>query len=197
MLNTISFLDASETRDYLMSPWKMRLCEKCHWPRLRPCDVTSLTQGLVTLQFEKLDYPLYFYGQVISLSDVALVWHSKRDASRFFIFPFFLSFIFFSVNTVTSLSARPTFLSWYTRRYWSPLGAPGKKDTIDNPHSSVTQYALGYSLGGVFEGRKGTGGNLSGAHTRGRYIGTPGKRRLRRTARDYRIRERDKERKEE
>jgi len=28
-----------------------------------------------------------------------------------------------------------------------------------------------YSLGGVFEGRKGTGGNLSGAQTRGRYVG--------------------------
>lgn len=90
--------------------------------------------GISYVTIEKLDYPVYFYGQIISLSDVAHVWCFERDASHFFIsftlLPFFCQY--------RNIAFYATFLSQHTRRYWSPLGAPGKKDTIDNPRSSVT-----------------------------------------------------------
>jgi len=41
--------------------------------------------------------------------------------------------------------------------------------TQSTPVSGNPPYARALSLGGVFEGRKGTGGNVPGAQTRGRY----------------------------
>lgn len=90
--------------------------------------------GISYVTIEKSDYPVYFYGQIISLSDVAHVWCSERDASYFFISFSLLSFFWQYRN----IALYATFLSQHTRRYWSPLGTPGKKDTIDNPRSSVT-----------------------------------------------------------
>lgn len=55
----------------------------------------------------------------------------------YFFLSFFLSFFYlFSANTVTSLSARGSYRN--IRGAIDLPGTPGKKDTIDNPRSSVT-----------------------------------------------------------
>lgn len=69
-------------------------------------------------------------------------------------------------NDITQSATKAPFLSIFLARnivlcdVLYRLGAPDKGQS--------TIRAL-YSLGAVFEGRKGTGGNLSGAQTSGRY----------------------------
>lgn len=133
MSNTISFLSGRKGNAlFIISLWKIS----------RSIFFTATVRsyefnvGISCVTIEKSDYSLYLCRQVISLSDVALVWRSEHDASRFFNSHSLSLFHFFSVNIVTLLSTWRSYRI-YTLRYWSPLGAPGKKDTIDNPRSSV------------------------------------------------------------
>lgn len=70
--------------------------------------------------------------------------------------------------SISRRSVRDILIATYASLLIS-LGAPAKRTQSTIRSASVTPGTRVYSLRDVFEGRKGTGGNVPGAQTRGRY----------------------------